>query len=151
MTPSRSARILAALAAALLAAGEGCARQAPPPQAVIRTEPMRPPLDVEARRALVGREIGWFVCPAVPDPVRDLFTEGFYTDADSSRLSAEAYARHQEAVRPLAGFEAQLTALGDAFVRSRPAAPSPGWRPGPARGRSSGAYRSRGGTTGCGP
>jgi len=46
---------------------------------------------------------------------------GYYTDRDSSIIDPEAMARYQEATKPITDYETQITAVSDAFLRSRPA------------------------------
>jgi poly(beta-D-mannuronate) lyase len=97
----------------------GCGGRSGP--GVVLTERVRPPFIVEERRALLGQPLGRFSCPPPTAPVRDLTPESFYGDRDGSIVNPAALARYREAVRPLTVFEAQVTAIGDAFVRSRPA------------------------------
>jgi poly(beta-D-mannuronate) lyase len=122
--PARAAAV-ACLLAVLLAGLAGCFRPAPPPPAgLVRMERIRPPFDVEQRRAIFGQDIGAFTCPKPSPTVRDVLVDGFSAEQDSSIVSPEAMARYQEAVRPLTVYETQITSLSDTFVRSRPAAPA---------------------------
>ncbi len=96
----------------------GCGGRSGP--GVVMTERVRPPFLVEERRALFGQPLGKFACPPPISPVRDLIVEGFFADRDGSVVNPAAWARYREAVRPLTLFETQVTAISDAFVRSRP-------------------------------
>jgi poly(beta-D-mannuronate) lyase len=88
-------------------------------------EPLRPPFDVEQRRALFGQDVGRFTCPPPTPAVRDVLVDGFYVDRDSvAATSPEAWARYQEAIRPITVFENQVASLSDTFVRGRPAVPA---------------------------
>jgi len=122
---SRAVRLVAlACLGPLLVALAACARTPPPSPGVIRTERLRPPFNIEARRALFGQEIGQFTCPKPTPAVKDVLVDGFYADKDSSIVSPEAMARYQETLKPISVYETQITALSDTFVRGLPASPA---------------------------
>jgi len=89
------------------------------------TDRLRPPFSVAERRALVGRPLGTFACPAQIPAVRDVTVGGYYADRDASVINPEAMARYQDATKPITDYETQITTISDAFVRSRPADPAP--------------------------
>jgi poly(beta-D-mannuronate) lyase len=98
-----------------------CGSQPRLPGGVIVTDRLRPPFNIEERRALFGRALGAFACPASIPAVRDVMVGGFYADRDSSIVNPDAMAHYQEATKPVTDYETQITTISDTFVRSRPA------------------------------
>jgi len=88
-----------------------------------RADPLRSPIDVEARRALVGRSIGSFTCESPVPPVREILADSFYTDPEHSIVDPDREAAHKRAVKPLQNFLAGLTRMSDRFVASAPPQP----------------------------
>ena len=91
------------------------------PGGVIVTDRLRPPFGIEERRAVFGRALGAFACPAPIAAVRDLTVGGYYTDRDSSVVNPDARARYPGATKPVMVYETHITNISDTFVRSRPA------------------------------
>lgn len=107
--------------AALVLAGlvlAGCS--APPGGAA---EPLRSPVDVAARRALVGKPQGRFACPATPDPVSDVLAEPFYSDPSGSIVDPLRYAAREAAVKPLSQFIDGVTRGADRWLTAHPPQP----------------------------
>ncbi len=110
---------LAALAALLLA---GCAAT---PISSSTAEALKPPFDIEARRASMGKPLDRFTCPPPVRPLRDIDANTFYADANHSIIDPERYRRNQEITRPLAEFNRKVGDFADAWMGSRPADPAP--------------------------
>jgi poly(beta-D-mannuronate) lyase len=85
---------------------------------------LRGPIDVGARRAVVGRALSDPVPAPRPPPIRDLLGVSYYTDANHSVADAVSKQRNQEAFAPLRAFVAQVTNLADGWMESRPARPA---------------------------
>ncbi len=92
---------------------------------VVVTERLKPPFSVEERRALAGRPLEPFTCPAPPPAARDVTVGGFYADRDSSVVDPEALRRYQDATRPISNYETHITTITDTFVRRRPVDSAP--------------------------
>jgi len=84
---------------------------------------LRAPIDVEARRARVGRPMP--APPAVPAtaPIRDVAGVSFYVDDSKSVADPELRAQNLAALAPLRRFVADVVALSDGWMVSRPADP----------------------------
>ena len=109
-----------ALAAACAAAPRAPARATPAP-APSPVALLRAPFDVEARRARVGRALpAPPPTPATP-PIRDLAGVSFYVDDAKSVADPELKAQNLAALAPLRDFVAEVTALADGWMVSRPA------------------------------
>lgn len=109
-------RRTAALLLALLVSG--CAS---PPQAASTREPLKSPVDVQGRRALIGKAQGRFACPVAPEPVADVLAEPFYSDAAGSILDHVRYAARVEAVKPLSQFIDVVARGSDGWLVAQPA------------------------------
>ena len=88
------------------------------------TGPLRGPIDVGARRAVVGRVLPDPVSTPIPSPIRDLLGVSYYTDANHSVVDAVSKEKNQEAFAPLRAFVRQVTDLADGWMESRPARPA---------------------------
>jgi poly(beta-D-mannuronate) lyase len=85
---------------------------------------LRGPVDVAARRALVGRTLPPAAPWAIPEPIRDLAGVSYYTDAHHSVADPALKRRNQEAFVPLRAFVAGVVALADRWMLGRPADPA---------------------------
>jgi poly(beta-D-mannuronate) lyase len=85
---------------------------------------LRGPIDVGARRAVVGRALPDPVPAPIPPPIRDLLGVSYYTDANHSVADPVSKGKNQEAFAPLRAFVAQVTDLADGWMESRPARPA---------------------------
>jgi len=86
--------------------------------------PLRGPIDVGARRALVGRALPDPMPGPIPPPVRDLRGVSYYTDANRSVADPVSKEGNQEAFAPLRAFIRQVTDLADGWMESRPPKPA---------------------------
>jgi poly(beta-D-mannuronate) lyase len=81
------------------------------------------PIDVEARRTLVGRSLGEAACPAVVAPVHDILAQSFYTDPQRSIVDPARLAARDKAVKPLHDFSEGIARLADRWVEAHPPQP----------------------------
>ncbi len=81
------------------------------------------PIDVEARRALMGRPLGEFACPIAVPPARDILAQSFYTDPQHSIVDPVRLAARDRAVKPLHDFSEGIARLADRWVEARPPQP----------------------------
>jgi len=86
--------------------------------------PLRGPIDVGARRAVVGRALPDPAPVPIPRPIGDLLGVSYYTDAHHSVADPVSKEKNQEAFAPLRTFVRQVTDLGDRWMESRPAKPA---------------------------
>ncbi|MBI3707796.1 MAG: alginate lyase family protein [Proteobacteria bacterium] len=86
-------------------------------------EPLKGPVDVEARRALIGKPAGAFACAAPPAPVRDVLAEPFYADRAGSIVDAARYAARVAAVKPLSDFGSGIARIADRWLGAKPLQP----------------------------
>ena len=86
--------------------------------------PLRGPIVVGARRAVVGRPLPDPVPAPIPRPIRDLVGVSYYTDASRSIADPLSKEMNQEAFAPLRAFVRQVTDLADGWMESRPARPA---------------------------
>lgn len=89
----------------------------------LAAEPLKSPVDVEARRALIGKPQSRFTCPSTPAPVSDVLAEPFYSDRAGSIVDPARYAARVEAVKPLSQFIDAVTRGADRWLISQPAQP----------------------------
>jgi poly(beta-D-mannuronate) lyase len=106
------------LCSALVAA---CALQQPPSNPDTAT--LKPPIDVEARRTLMGVAAAPFTCEPPPVPMRDIVPESFYTDLAGSIIDPERYAARTRIVKPLGDFGSGVTRMADRWLGSKPPQP----------------------------
>ncbi len=118
--------ILRATLASILWLGLAACGGPQPNTGVIVTTRLLDPYDVAERRVLFGRSVERFECPPVVPPVRDLTLEGYYADKDASIVNSQAMARYQQATRPVAAYEGQITTISDVYVRSSPVSTAAG-------------------------
>jgi poly(beta-D-mannuronate) lyase len=81
------------------------------------------PIDVEARRALVGRTLGESPCPAPVAPVRDILAQSYYIDPKNSIVDPARFAAHEAAVKPLREFVEGVVRAADRWIEARPLRP----------------------------
>jgi poly(beta-D-mannuronate) lyase len=81
------------------------------------------PVDVEARRALVGRPGGEVACPAVVAPLRDIRVQSYYSDPKHSIVDPARLAAHAAVVKPLHDFSDGIARLADRWIGTRPPRP----------------------------
>ncbi len=93
-------------------------------QVVNPSGPLRGPIDIGARRAVVGRALPAPVAAPIPRPIRDLLGVSYYTDANHSVADPLSKEKNQEAFAPLRAFVRQVTNLADGWMESRPAQPA---------------------------
>lgn len=112
-------------AATLLLCGALLTTCAPPPRAADHLDAaiLKAPIDVEARRALVGVAAGHFTCPAPSAPMRDVLPEPFYTDPAGSIVDPERYAARTRIVKPLGDFASGVARMADRWLGSNPPQP----------------------------
>lgn len=84
---------------------------------------LRGPVDVEKRRALIGRPLPVYACPSPPEPVRDLSVEGAYTDSAFSKADPEKLKRQAAQSAGVGQFTWKVAQMSDAWVASKPAQP----------------------------
>jgi poly(beta-D-mannuronate) lyase len=103
------------------------------------TSLLRAPFDVELRRARVGRVMP--APPAVPvtAPIRDVAGVSFYVDDSKSVVDPDLRAQNLAALAPLRRFVADVVALSDGWMVSRPADPRYAQRAGEALAAWAGA------------
>jgi poly(beta-D-mannuronate) lyase len=82
---------------------------------------LRGPVDVNARRAAIGRTLGAPRPSPVPAPIRDLNGVSYYTDASHSVADPALKRKNEEAFAPLRAFVAHVVDLADGWMVSRPA------------------------------
>src|SRR6185437_635339 len=80
---------------------------------------LRGPVDVSARRAIIGHPL-----PAAPSPpaapaVRDLTGTSYYVDASRSIADPARKKENEAAFAPLRAFVARVIALADGWMESR--------------------------------
>jgi poly(beta-D-mannuronate) lyase len=83
-------------------------------------EPLRPPFDVNQRRAFFGTRVDFSLCPSPPSPVRDLTFSGFYADAASSVVDPAAKKAYDHATHLISQYESKLADMSDLYVRADP-------------------------------
>ncbi|HLK88994.1 MAG TPA: alginate lyase family protein [Polyangia bacterium] len=86
--------------------------------------PLRGPVDVEARRALVGRALPPAAPWTAPPPIRDLDGVSYYTDAHHSVADPALKRKNEAAFAPLRAFVAGIVTLADRWMVGRPADPA---------------------------
>ena len=116
MSVTRRAALTGAGSAAVL----GPARAAISPGA-----PLRGPVDVERRRALLGRPLAGFGCSNPGAPIHDLEVQGAYTDSAFSVIDPERERKMLELTHPLGAYTIKVAQLSDSWLLSRPARPEP--------------------------
>ncbi|MDQ2083336.1 alginate lyase family protein [Xanthobacteraceae bacterium Astr-EGSB] len=84
---------------------------------------LKGPVDVPARRALVGRPLGPVSCAAVPAPVRDIAAEPFYSDRAGSVVDPARYAARERIVKPLEDYLRGVVKMTDRWIESNPPRP----------------------------
>ena len=84
---------------------------------------LRPPIDVEARRALMGAAAEPFTCQPPPAPMRDVLPESFYVDPAGSIVDSERYAARARIVKPLGDFGNGVARMADRWLGSKPSQP----------------------------
>jgi len=116
------------IAGALIVSTAACACAATPaplpavqPAAPAVTGGLRSPFDVEARRARIGRALPAPEAVPAAAPIRDVAGVSFYVDDSKSVADPELKAQNLAALAPLRGFVAEVTALADGWMVSRPA------------------------------
>lgn len=82
---------------------------------------LKPPVDVPERRLLRGRAISGAGCVPVPEPVRDLDIDSYYTDRSYSVPDAEKLERVKRQTRSLSDFCWGTAKASDVWVGSNPA------------------------------
>src|SRR5262249_44319097 len=87
------------------------------------TATLKSPIDVEARRALIGVAVGPFTCEPPPVPMRDVLPGSFYTDPAGSIIDSERYAARTRIVKPLGDFGSGVTRMADRWLGSKPPQP----------------------------
>jgi poly(beta-D-mannuronate) lyase len=83
------------------------------------------PVNVEQRRAIVGRPLASFGCPAPNSPVHDLDVQDPYTDPAFSIIDPEKERKMVEATRPLGAYSVKVAQLSDLWLLSQPARTEP--------------------------
>jgi poly(beta-D-mannuronate) lyase len=84
---------------------------------------LRGPFDVEVRRARVGRVMPAPPAAPVTAPIRDVAGVSFYVDDSKSVVDPELRAQNLAALAPLRRFVADVVALSDGWMVSRPTDP----------------------------
>jgi poly(beta-D-mannuronate) lyase len=85
---------------------------------------LRGPVDVSARRAVIGRALP--AAPTVPvaPPIRDLTGVSYYRDASRSVADPARKKQNEAAFAPLRAYVARVIDLADGWMESRPADPA---------------------------
>ncbi len=86
--------------------------------------PLRGPIDVGARRAIVGRALPPPMAAPIPRPIRDLLGVSYYTDTNHSVADPASKGKNQQVFAPLRAFVREVTDLADGWMMSRPAQPA---------------------------
>jgi len=85
---------------------------------------LRGPVDVEARRALIGRPLPPPPPPHFEPPVRDVLGVSYYADAAHSVVAPALKAQNDQALAPLRRFVGEVGHLSDRWLASKPAQPA---------------------------
>lgn len=90
-----------------------------------KADSLKSPFDVEARRELRGQPAGFFSCATPPKGSKDLEFSGYYADrgSGSSVVDKAVEAEYRAATKNIDKFQADLTAMADRYVASKPADP----------------------------
>jgi poly(beta-D-mannuronate) lyase len=83
------------------------------------------PVDVQRRRALLGRPLTSFGCPAPGSPIHDLDVQGSYTDPSFSVIDAEKQRKMAAVTQPLGAYSIKVAQLSDSWLLSQPARTDP--------------------------
>jgi len=87
------------------------------------TATLKSPIDVQARRTLMGVAVGPFTCESPPIPMGDVLPESFYTDPAGSIIDPERFAARTRIVKPLGDFGSGVTRMADRWLGSKPPQP----------------------------
>ncbi len=82
---------------------------------------LKGPVDVAARRALIGKPAGLFACEQPPDPVREVEAVPYLTDRNESIADPDLLAQHRAAVKPVEDYARNIQQIAEAYLRSQPA------------------------------
>jgi poly(beta-D-mannuronate) lyase len=85
---------------------------------------LRGPVDVSARRAVIGRPLPAAPPAPVAPPIRDLAGVSYYLDASRSIADPARRKQNQAAFAPLRAYVARVIELSDGWMESRPADPA---------------------------
>ena len=85
---------------------------------------LRGPVDVGARRAIIGRALPPAPPAPMAPPLRDLNGVSYYLDASRSIADPTRKKQNGAAFAPLRAYVAQVIALADGWMESRPADPT---------------------------
>jgi poly(beta-D-mannuronate) lyase len=94
-----------------------------PPPATTPPAALRSPFDVESRRARIGHPLPPPPDPPATPPIRDVTGVSFYVDDAKSVADPDLRAQNLAALAPLRRFVADVIALTDGWMVSRPADP----------------------------
>ena len=106
-----------------LAAGFGVAGFGAIDKACAGYGALRPPVDVQARRALRGRAGPATACLPAPDPMRDIEIESYYTDRSYSVTDPARLERVKRQTRALSDFCWGTAKASDAWLARNPSVP----------------------------
>jgi poly(beta-D-mannuronate) lyase len=81
------------------------------------------PVDVAARRAVMGRPLGPAACAAAPAVVRDIAAEPFYSDRAGSIVDPVRYAAREQIIKPIGDFLGGVIRMADRWVEADPPRP----------------------------
>jgi poly(beta-D-mannuronate) lyase len=81
---------------------------------------LKGPVDVPARRALVGKPLGEVACAPPPAPVRDIAAEPFYSDRAYSVVDPARYAARERIVKPIEDYLRGVVRMTDRWIEAVP-------------------------------
>ena len=88
------------------------------------SEILRGPIDVEARRALIGRALPSPPPPHFGAPVRDLLGVSYYVDEAHAQADPALKAQNERDLAPVRRFVTEVVGLSNGWLASKPAQPA---------------------------
>src|SRR5579871_5148531 len=91
---------------------------------VVAGTALRGPVEVSARRAVIGRALPPAPPTPLAPPIRDLTGVSYYVDASRSIADPARKKQNEAAFAPLRAYVAQVIDLANGWMESRPADPT---------------------------